>query len=113
MIEPHKHTFAMGCLFIALLLIGMYYIASPAHSQEAAQPCPPAVAMNQQLEKQFGETVTAGGVLGPQGFMYITLNAKTQTFTILVRKLDGTACVVMAGKGFALADPAGRSGTGL
>lgn len=112
MYEPHRNTFAMGCLFLALVLIGMYLFATPSRSQEAPG-CPLSSDLDAKLQAQFGETVTAGGVLGPEGFMYITTNPRTHTFTILVRKPDGTSCVVLGGEGFALAEPARMRGPGL
>lgn len=111
MIEPHRHTFAMGCLFIALVLIGMYWIATPSRSQEAPG-CPPSVELDAKLQAQFGESVTAAGVID-NGYVYITTNPSTHTFTILVRKPDGTSCVVLGGEGFALAEPERMRGPGL
>lgn len=114
MIEPHRNTFAMGCLFLALLPIGMYLIATPSRSQEApaGPPCGPVHDVLEKLQKQFGETVTAGGIVG-QEFMEILTNSRTGSFTILMRRLDGTACLVAGGEGFALADPAKMKGPGL
>lgn len=112
MYEADKHTFSMGCLFLALLLAVMYWIATPSRSQ-VPQPCPPSDAMADTLQRQYGETVTAGGVLGERQYMYITTNPLTGSFSILATRPDGTACIVLSGKGFALADPAKMKGSGL
>lgn len=95
--------------FLALLWV----IGTPAHSQEApaGPPCADAKGVHERLQKQFGETVTAGGIVGPE-FMEI-LTSRAGTFTIIIRRADGSACLVMGGTGFALADPAKMKGPGL
>lgn len=95
------------------LLCLLFVIGTPAWPQEAPArpPCAPASDIHSMLEKQYGETVTAAGVVGEE-FMEI-LTSKAGTFTILMRRLDGTACIVAGGKGFALADPARLKGNGL
>ena len=113
--EPTRASYAMGCLLVALILIGMYLIGTPARSQEApaAPPCLPHETMLEKLEVQFGETVTAGGVVGPFALMYLTENPVSHSFTILIRNPRGQTCIVMGGEGFALANPAKRKGPGL
>ena len=104
------HVFALGCLFLALLFAFMFMVGSPAHSQ--TPPCARAADILSQLEKQYGETVTAGGVVGSE-LMVILTNKITGSWTILMRRLDGTACIVAGGTGFGIADPAPMKGNGL
>lgn len=100
-------------LFTCSLLALLFVIGTPAWPQEAPArpPCAPADDVHSMLEKQYGETVTAAGVIGDE-FMEL-LTSKQGTFTILMRRVDGTACIVAGGKGFALADPARMKGSGL
>lgn len=100
-------------LVLVSLLFLMFIVGTPARSQEAHPPCMPAADLQKQLAEHYGETVTAGGAVGPQGVVFITTNPKTHTFTILIRKPDGMACLIVGGTGFALADPARMKGNGL
>ena len=99
--------------FTFSLLALLFAIGTPANSQEAPRgpPCGPSSDIHEHLQKQYGETVTAGGIIG-QEYMEL-LTSKAGTFTILMRRLDGTACIVAGGRGFALADPARMRGSGL
>lgn len=108
------HSFALACLVFAVLFGVMLWIGGAAHSQEAppGPPCALAAEMKAQLQRQYGETVTAGGMVGEQ-FMELFTNPKTGSFTVMMRRLDGTGCLVMGGQGFALADPAKMKGPGL
>jgi hypothetical protein len=112
--ESDEGAWSIGVVLLVMFAVFIVWLSAPAHSQEpSGAQCPPAGALNEQLEKQFGETVTAGGVMDGQQFMYMTTNPTTQSWTVLVRRPDGTACVVLGGKGFALADPAPMKGPGL
>lgn len=107
------HSFALACLVFAVLFGVMLWIGGAAHSQEAPSrpPCGPAADIHSMLQSQYGETVTAAGVIGAE-FMELT-TSKSGTFTILMRKADGTACIIAGGTGFALADRAKMKGPGL
>lgn len=111
--KEDNHAFALACVVLIALLAVMMWVASPARSQEAppGPPCGPSHDIHAQLQKDYGETVTAGGIIG-QEYMEL-LTSKAGTFTILMRRLDGTACIVAGGRGFALADPARMKGSGL
>ncbi len=110
MYEFDDSAAAIGVFLLTIVLVVMFYIATPAKSQEAP-PCGRAVDLHKQLEKHYGETVTAGGIVGT-GYLEI-LTSKAGTFTIIMRRLDGTGCIVAGGKGFALADRAPMKENGL
>ena len=57
------------------------------------------------------ETVTAAGVIGSE-FMEL-FTSEAGTFTITMRRMDGTSCIIAGGKGFALADRSKMKGPGL
>lgn len=101
-------NFTGACVVFAILFGLMLWVGTPAHSQEdpGTIQCAPYAQINSDLKKDYGETITAGGILGPNLMMYMTVNPKTHSFTILMRRPNGLSCIVMAGDGFALADPA-------
>ena len=106
-------SWALGCVVLTLFAVLIIFFCAPAHSQEAPrQPCGPSADIHATLQKQYGETVTAGGIIGSE-YLELLTNKRTGTFTILMRRLDGTACIVAGGEGFALADPAKMKGSGL
>jgi hypothetical protein len=111
--QTDEGAWAIGCVILTLLAVLCIYAASPARSQEDPQqpPCTASADMEKTLQAQYGETVTAAGVVNNQ-YMELYTNAKTHTFTIVVRRTDGNSCMVMAGEGFALADPARMKGKG-
>lgn len=105
--------FGLCLLMLSALFAVMFWIGTPAHSQAPGQPaCAPANGLLSALEKQYGETVTAGGTIGQQLLVILT-NRTTGSFTILIRNTDGIACIMAGGTGFALADPVPMKGNGL
>lgn len=111
MYEFDDSAAAIGVFLVTMLLVLIFWIATPAHSQEAPS-CGPSHDVHAYLEKQYGETVTAAGVMRDE-YMEILTNKFTGSFTVLIRRLDGTACIVIGGKGWALADPSPMRGRGL
>jgi len=113
MYEMDDGAWAMSCVLLVAFAAFIIWLSTPSHSQEApaGPPCGPAHDIHEHLQKQYGETVRAGGIIG-QEYMEL-LTSKEGTFTILMRRLDGTACIVAGGTGFALADPARMKGSGL
>lgn len=91
----------IACAILALVIIAMYIIATPSRSQEQPQmPCIPKLALDQQIAKRYGESILGAGVT-PVGILYITVNPTTGTFTVVMRRPDGMACIVGGGKGWA------------
>ena len=111
--DSDEGAWSIGILLLVMFAVFIVWLSAPSHSQEAPSgpPCAPWRDIHAMLEKQYGETTTAGGIIGDE-FMEL-MTSKQGTFTILMRRLDGTACIVAGGKGFALADPAPMKGNGL
>ncbi len=66
----------------------------------AAQNCGQRGAVIQQLADKYSETLKVGGlqkVQGAQVLMEIWASPETGTFTVLLTKPDGAACIVAAG----------------
>lgn len=95
--------FIRAWLFTACFLAIPYWIGTPSRAQEA-QPCGPRDQVEKRIWKQYGESVLGAGIT-PGGILYLTANLKTGTFTILLRRPDGMACVLMGGNGFAQGEP--------
>ena len=113
MYEMDRHSFAVGCLFLAILLALMYCVATPARSQAVNQhPCGPTANIVAMLGKDYGERTTAGGIADDDSPVILFTNPITGSFTITVRQGDAL-CLLISGKGFALADPAPLKGDGL
>ncbi len=93
-------TFSMACLLLVLLLGFMYYVATPARSQEAPSACGPKDKIDKRIWTQFGESPVGIGITNG-GILYVTANPVTGTFTIIMRRPDGVACVMMGGTGWA------------
>lgn len=111
MYDLDETTVPLAMVLATLLMVFFMWLATPAHSQEAPG-CGPTDGLHAMLEKQYGETLTAAGVVN-KDFMELLVNRITGTFTVAIRRPDGTSCIVIGGKGFALADPAPRRGSGL
>lgn len=107
-------VFQTACAVLALVMGVLVLIGTKAHSQEApALKCAPSADMEDVLKKEYGETLVAGGILGPVGIMYITANNETHTFSVLIRRPDNLSCIAMAGDGWAVVEAAPKKGDGL
>jgi hypothetical protein len=78
-------------------------LALPAHAQ---QQCPPRAMVVADLAKKFGETQRTTGWVGGANETPITAvmetyaNDDTGTWTILLARPDGTACMLASGGGW-------------
>lgn len=98
MAEPR--LLGIGCVILMLVLL-IAYVAQPARSQPA--PCGPRNAVEKRIWTEYGESIVGAG-LSQGGIVYVTENPQTGTFTILIRRPDGTACVMLGGSGWASID---------
>lgn len=92
---------AIGCFILTILLVIMFYIATPAKSQEA---CAPKDQIDKRMWVQFGESPIGIGIT-QNGWIYITNNPQTGSFTVILRRPDGTACLMTGGTGWTGVDP--------
>jgi len=89
-------------LIAAIFMAFLVWLGTPSYSQE--QPCAPRDAVEKRIWKQYGESVVGAGI-SPGGIVYLTANPVTGTWSLLIRRPDGTACVMMGGTGFAQGEP--------
>jgi hypothetical protein len=77
-------------------------LAMPAHAQQP--PCGPRAQLVADLAKKYGETQRTMGYVngGPAitAVMETYANDATGTWTILLAKPDGTACMLASGGGW-------------
>jgi hypothetical protein len=94
------------CLSRFALIAGAFWgifalLAMPAHAQ---QQCGPRDKMIAQLAEKYGETQRTMGYVGPPpavtAVMETYANDATGTWTILLAKPDGTACMMASGGGW-------------
>jgi hypothetical protein len=95
-------TTAAWVLVVVLLTIA--YATAPSRSQDVPPGCAPRVILEQRIAKDYGESIVGAGVT-PVGVLYVTANPTTQTFSVIVRRADGLACLIGGGKGWATTDP--------
>lgn len=99
MYEQDKHTYAMACLFLALLLALMYVIATPSRSQvpPTQNPCAPTANVTKMLLDKYGETPAIAAITDDNSPMLIFSNPKTGTFTVTIRRPGGLTCLMTGG----------------
>lgn len=90
-------------LIAAVILTALNLMSIFAHAQQA-QPCGPRNDVEKRIWKEYGESVVGAGIT-PGGILYGTANLQTGSFTILLRRPDGMACVLMGGRGYAQGEP--------
>jgi hypothetical protein len=72
----------------------------------AHQPnCAPRAAMEAVLKDRAGEQVVSAGVAA-SGIVYVMANPVTSSFTVLLLRADGLACMLLSGHGWAVVEPA-------
>jgi hypothetical protein len=88
---------AIGVFLLTMFMVILFWIATPAHSQEAPQnPCGPSAAITAMLLDKYGETPAVAGLADGTPILIFT-NPKTSSFTITVRRPGGLACLITAG----------------
>jgi len=74
-------------------------------------PCGDPAKIIGHLVGKYGERPVGAGIMSGTDPMMIYANPKTGTFSIVVRRSNGMACLVMGGTGYAVLDP-GKEPTG-
>ncbi len=89
----------MRLILRAALLAAAVLTCVPASAQMPAL-CGNPVDIAQRLASEYGETVTARGIAASGSLVTVYSNAATQTWTVLVARPGGPACVVATGEGW-------------
>jgi hypothetical protein len=69
-------------------------------AQASQMQCGPRAAIEGYVHRQLNQSPVGAGIV-ESGTVYVLTNPLTGTFTILLRKPDGTVCFIAAGKGWA------------
>ena len=83
------------------VLVASLFLTAASGSQSSS-PCGIRSEVDRRMKEQFGEVVIGAGITAG-GILYITANPVTGTFTIIMRRGDNEACVVVSGTGWASA----------
>ena len=83
-------------LFSAALVFGAAALAPPALAQSSA--CMPRAALVQNLETKYGERLTGGGLKSAMQVVEVWSSDESGSFTVIVTRADGLACIIAAGK---------------
>ncbi len=83
-------------LFSAALVFGAAAIAPPALAQNVI-PCGLHDLIAAQLITEYNETRIGAGLQNPQTLMEIWTSAETGSWTVLIIRPNGVACVVASG----------------
>ena len=70
-------------------------LALPAAAQSAG--CAPREVVVDRLDRSYGEVYAGGGLQGRSAMFEIWVSSEDKTWTILMTRPDGIACVVAAG----------------
>jgi hypothetical protein len=97
----------MGIFYLGMAAAGVWLWAGSAFGQEQPSPnCGPRMAIAYKLANEYLESPLIFGTPGeapqPDAITEIWGNPETGTWTIVVSKPDGSACVVSGGHNLAL-----------
>ena len=89
-------TFTAGAIIAAAAL------APPAQAQAN---CAMRDSIIERLETRYGEALTGGGLRNEMQVVEVWASAKTGTWTVLVTRADGIACIMASGTNWHETEP--------
>ena len=84
-------------LVSAALIFGAAAIAPPVSAQTTPLSCGDHAQMSERLSSRFKETRLGAGLQNPETVMELWSSEETGSWTVLVIRPNGTACVVATG----------------
>ena len=96
----HDNSRSVGvawAIFFAVVLIGMYLLATPARPQTPPVSCGKTADIEKFLRSDYKETPAYVGVSQGGSPVLIFTNPEKQTFTVVMRKPNGVSCMMVAG----------------
>jgi hypothetical protein len=100
-------------ILFCLILIAMYVLAKPAHSQVTQRPsCGATHEIEKTLTAEYGESPAFAAIVNGGGPMLVFTNPETHTFTVVMRKAGGISCLMAAGEDWTAIEQA-KKGTDL
>jgi len=86
------------------ILILLALLLAPALPAQAQSACGPHSSFSAQLADTYRETRRGGGLAGPTAFFEVWASSATGTWTILMVRPNGLACIMAQGDGWRDAD---------
>lgn len=87
---------------LTYLAFVFWIFAAPVFAQTANQ-CGPRAAVVDDLERRFGESQQAAGIVSERQVLEVWSNTDTGTWTALVSDHIGGTCIVASGQSWSLA----------
>lgn len=84
--------------------------AGPAVSQAEPRPCAAREQVVARLAERFGETLQSIGMRGADAMIEVYASEATGTWTILLTRPDGAACLIASGDAWEPRAPLRRAG---
>ena len=85
-------------LLLSVIGIALGFMVVMAAAQGPRLSCGPYKEMKKTLEEQFQEFEVGSGLTGEQSALALFATEQGETWTIISRGTDGSACVVSTGK---------------
>jgi hypothetical protein len=73
-------------------------LATPMAEAQTQTPCADRAQVVSRLEERYGETLQSMGLNQNNTVLEVYASEETGTWTILVSRADGTACLIAAGQ---------------
>ena len=83
-------------LFCAAAIFGAAATAPPSYAQ--TPKCMPRPVLIDELETQYKENLSGGGLQNAQQLLEIWSSEQTGSFTVFITRPDGISCVMATGK---------------
>lgn len=83
-------------IIVSALVFGAVAVAPPAKAQQAAS-CGDREKIVDVLQKKHGEAPIGAGLAGETAVVELWSSEKTGTWTLLITRTDGVACLLAAG----------------
>ncbi len=103
--------FRLTAAFCAAFFMFMFMLASPAAGQ--SMPCSDRAVVLEHLADKYSEVLAGAGVIN-RGYLIELLTSKGgETWTLIVSRPNGVACLVAAGEGWRTKEPPKPQGPAL
>lgn len=93
-----KRLFAAALVFGAAALAPPISLAGQTQSQYGRSICGPRTTLVRKLIDRFGETRRGAGLVDARRALEIWASDRTGSWTVIMTRSDGIACVVASGK---------------
>lgn len=96
-LHPATSLLVRAAISLLMLVETPYAEAQGVPPEQAAAPCAARKDIVAKLAERYGETLQSIGLNRDNGLMEVYASEKTGSWTILLTKPDGLACLVASG----------------